>query len=206
MAVTEITRQMQSMLKEVVAAPLRERGFKGSFPDLRRVKGDKVELIGFSFASSSTISSLAFSVHMAPVFPGREPLLEGANLDPIRSGCHKKLCVWSAWATIELPGYFPDQSGGFFYYGHVFRKPMNGKEFYYYSCSDKTLRYDSYNAGRELLLSPDETSYRKIALEVKRQMDEMMPQLEKAADFQEWRDFVYREREARLAMKESPAE
>ncbi len=137
MAVTEITKQMQAMLKEVVVAPLRERGFKDSFPDLRRDCGDRVDLIGFCFVTGPAHANMAFSVELAPVFPGREPLQEGANLDPIRSSYRKKLCVWSAWKAVSLPGYFQVYDEQFFY-GYVFKTPAGESE-EHYSLSEKEL-------------------------------------------------------------------
>ena len=66
--------------------------------------------------------------------------------------------------------------------------------------SDRTKRYvlraiqstsiDIYRKNKELLLTPEETSYRKIAEEVKRQMEETLPHLESASCFQEWNAYA----------------
>ena len=83
------------------------------------------------------------------------------------------------------------------YYGYVFKTPSGGGE-EYYSLSEKMLKYDT-EKDKELILTPDEASYRKIAEEAKRQMDERLPYLESASCFQEWNAYASVEMENQRA-------
>jgi len=46
---SDATEQMKKMLKQIVVPRLRERGFAGSFPHLRRRRAERIDLLTFQF-------------------------------------------------------------------------------------------------------------------------------------------------------------
>jgi hypothetical protein len=47
---SEIRAKMIGMIKQLVVPQLRERGFTGSFPHFRRLRGTKVDILAFQFS------------------------------------------------------------------------------------------------------------------------------------------------------------
>ena len=204
MALTELTKRMQSALKETVFPYLKERGFHGGFSGFRRQSGERIDLMKFYFQSAN----MAFQVFCAPVFPGREPQQEEGNVDPCGYDPQKSLHIRNAWIRWRLHG-FEDEGFGYFYYGHVFRLkhflPDGRCQPQYESFSDETLRFApwGHNPPWEKLYEPDEASCRLIAEEALRQMKGMVRQLDQTTCCRDWREFQLMDQLRCMYMREN---